>query len=134
MYTHQIQLRVRYAETDQMGYVYYGNYASYFEVARVETLRACGITYRELEERGVMLPVRDFQIRYHRPARYDDALDITTTITELPSTRIRFEYQTHLNGELINTAMTDLVFVDRESGRPKRCPEDVLQLLQVHFH
>ncbi|MFM7731677.1 MAG: acyl-CoA thioesterase, partial [Flavobacteriales bacterium] len=86
MFSHTIQLRVRYSETDQMGFVYYGNYASYFEVARVETLRASGITYRELEEQGILLPVREFSIRYIQPARYDDIVDITTTITELPST------------------------------------------------
>ncbi|MFM7728720.1 MAG: acyl-CoA thioesterase, partial [Flavobacteriales bacterium] len=95
MISHSIFLRVRYAETDRMGYVYYGNYATYFEVARVETLRAIGITYKSLEDEGILLPVVDFRIRYFAPAHYDDEICITCAITEMPSARIRFQYQTH---------------------------------------
>ncbi|MBP6403824.1 MAG: acyl-CoA thioesterase, partial [Bacteroidia bacterium] len=84
MYTSEIQVRVRYAETDQMGYVYYGNYAAYFEVARVEALRSLGFSYKKLEEDGLMLPVLDFSVKYFKPAYYDDVLTIKTTIRELP--------------------------------------------------
>ena len=89
-----MKIRVRYAETDQMGFVYYGNYATYFEVARVEMLRSLGFTYKKLEGEGVILPVLEFTIKYIRPAYYDDLLSIKTTIRELPSARIRFFYET----------------------------------------
>ena len=80
MYTTEVKIRVRYAETDRMGYVYYGNYATYFEVARVESLRNLGFSYRSLEDEGILLPVLDFSIRYRRPAYYDDELTIKTII------------------------------------------------------
>jgi len=124
------ELRVRYAETDRMGYVYYGNYATYFEVARVEALRKLGVTYKSLEDQGILLPVREFSIQYKRPGHYDDTLRIETTI-QLPSTTtILFDYKTWRNDELINTASTSLVFVNAENGRPMRCPEHIWSLLQ----
>ena len=84
MYTHETRLRVRYSETDRMGYVYYGNYAEYLEVARVEMLRSAGIAYRALEDEGVMLPVRELKIVYHKPARYDDEIIVRTEMRMLP--------------------------------------------------
>ena len=81
-FNHTIQLRVRYGETDQMGYCYYGNYAQYFEVGRVETLRSLGLSYKQLENEGFMLPVSEFSVKYKSPAFYDDLLSIETTITE----------------------------------------------------
>lgn len=121
MYTSEIQVRVRYAETDQMGYVYYGNYAAYFEVARVEALRSLGFSYKKLEEDGLMLPVLDFSVKYFKPAYYDDVLTIKTTIRELPQARIRFEYETYNeNDVLLNTANTSLVFINKTTNRP--CP------------
>src|SRR6185295_1633646 len=95
MYITEIKIRVRYAETDQMGYVYYGNYAAYFEVARVETLRNLGFSYKKLEEEGIMLPVLSFSTRYNKPAFYDDELIIKVSIKELPMARIRFDYETY---------------------------------------
>lgn len=133
MIHHQTSLRVRYAETDRMGYVYYGNYAVYFEVARVETLRSLGITYKSLEDEGVLLPVADYVIRYHKPAHYDDELRIETTILEMPGVRIKFQYKTYRGDELLNTASTDLVFVDKSTGKPMRCPLDVSEAMKVHF-
>ncbi len=133
MFQHQISLRVRYAETDRMGYTYYGNYAIYFEVARVETLRSAGITYRSLEDEGVLLPVADYSIKYHKPAFYDDELRIETVIPTLPTAKIRFEYKTYRGDELLNTASTDLVFVDKATGRPMRCPADVLEAMKKYF-
>ncbi|MBL7944055.1 MAG: acyl-CoA thioesterase [Flavobacteriales bacterium] len=133
MLTHQIQLRVRYAETDRMGYAYYGNYATYFEVARVEMLRAVGITYRSLEDEGILLPVAEYNIRFLLPAYYDDQLEITTTISEMPAARITFEYETHRGDHLLNRAQTTLVFVDKVTGKPMRCPDQVRLALQPHF-
>jgi acyl-CoA thioester hydrolase len=133
MFCTETKIRVRYAETDRMGYAYYGNYAIYFEVARVEALRAAGITYKSLEDEGVLLPVLDFQIRYFAPAHYDDELTIRTTITQLPTVRISFEYETFRGDELLNKAKTDLVFVDKKTGKPIKCPQDVLSALNAHF-
>ena len=133
MISHTTTIRVRYAETDQMGFVYYGNYATYFEVARVETLRSVGITYRSLEENGVLLPVVRFQIDYAAPALYDDELHIKTIIREQPSVRIKFEYHTYRGETLLNQAETDLVFTDAATKRPIRCPDDVSKILSTHF-
>ncbi len=129
MFRNNTKLRVRYAETDRMGYAYYGNYAIYFEVARVEALRAIGITYKSLEDEGVLLPVVEFHINYFLPAHYDDELEIRTIIPQMPTARIRFEYETFRNDELLNKAWTELVFVNKESRRPMKCPDDVLDRL-----
>jgi len=134
MFTHSTQLRVRYAETDQMGYVYYGNYATYFEVARVETMRSFGITYKELEEDGVMMPVLEYKSKYIRPAKYDDLLTVTIFIKSMPSTRILFEYEVKNEaGVLLNVAETTLVFIDMKSGKPCQAPLNFRNLLINHF-
>lgn len=134
MISTSIQIRVRYAETDRMGYVYYGNYAQYFEVARVEMLRELGFSYKVLEDKGVMLPVVDYHIQYKRPAHYDDLLTIETSIVELPTARLQFTYRTlNAEGELLNEAETTLVFVDRKSGRPCRAPKEMLEALMPYF-
>jgi acyl-CoA thioester hydrolase len=124
------KIRVRYAETDQMGFCYYGNYASYFEVARVEALRERGISYKELEKIGILLPVKKFEITYHQPALYDDLLDIRTQIVQLEGVRIAFEYQTFNEaGVLLNEAYTLLIFVSATSHKPLPIPEQMLNLL-----
>jgi acyl-CoA thioester hydrolase len=134
MYTNEIQIRVRYAETDQMGYVYYGHYATYFEVARVETLRSLGFTYKKLEDEGVLLPVITFNIKYLRPAYYDDLLTVKTVIREIPSARIHFHYETYNEKkDLLNTAETTLVFVNKKSGKPTLGPKDLLEKLSNLF-
>jgi acyl-CoA thioester hydrolase len=133
MITHPIFLRVRYAETDRMGYVYYGNYATYFEVARVETLRTVGITYKSLEDSGILLPVVDFRMRYFAPAHYDDEIRITCAIPEIPSARIRFQYQTHRGETLLNEGETDLAFVDASTGKPMRCPATLKETFEKLF-
>lgn len=134
MYTHDTSFRVRYGETDQMGYVYYGDYAEYFEVGRVEALRSLGFPYRRLEEEGVMLPVHDMHVRYHLPARYDDLITIRTTIEAMPGVRIVFRYEV-LNeaGELLTEASTTLVFVDKNSMRPCRVPQHLVDALAPYF-
>ncbi|MBL0063820.1 MAG: acyl-CoA thioesterase [Bacteroidetes bacterium] len=134
MYTSEVQVRVRYAETDQMGYVYYGNYAAYFEVARVEALRSLGFSYKKLEEDGVMLPVLDFSVKYFKPAFYDDVLTIRTTIRVMPQARIHFEYDTYNEKEvLLNSASTTLVFINRKTNRPCTAPEDFRKSIGKYF-
>jgi len=124
MFVFDVNLRVRYAETDKMGYCYYGNYAQYFEVGRVESLRSLGFSYKELEDEGVMLPVLDYQIKYFKPAYYDDLLTIRVIISKTPGTRLYFEYETYNEkGEQLNAASTTLVFVDVATGKPTKPPK-----------
>jgi acyl-CoA thioester hydrolase len=131
MYTTETNIRVRYGETDQMGYAYYANYALYFEVGRTEMLRSLGFTYREWEEKGILLPVKSLSIDYISPARYDDLLTIRTTVIELPSARITFGYEVlNEKKQLICTGRTVLVFVDAASRRPSRPPESFLAILK----
>lgn len=134
MIEHKEVLRVRYGETDQMGFVYYGNYALYFEVARVEALRSLGISYAQLEKEGVLLPVYEFTTKYLKPANYDDMLTIKCVIPVLPKGRITFEYQT-LNeaGDLLNEATVVLVFVDKATGRPTKPPEKLMSKMTPYF-
>ena len=116
-------LRTRYADTDQMGVVYYGNYPQYLELGRVEWLRAIGLTYKEMEAEGIMMPVVSLQIQYKKPALYDELITIRTKLKDLPSTKIEFDYEIlNEKGELLSTANTILVFVDAKTFRPVRCP------------
>ncbi len=125
-------LRTRYAETDQMGVVYYGNYPQYLELGRVEWLRSIGFTYKAMEEEGIMMPVVSLQIQYKKPALYDELITIRTKLKELPSTKIEFNYEIlNEKGELLSTANTILVFVDAKTFRPVRCPEKVLKLIKA---
>lgn len=125
-----VTIRVRYGETDRMGYCYYGNYAQYFEVGRVEALRELGVTYKELEDEGIGLPVSNYEVEYKRPAYYDDELQVVTVITSCQGARIEFDYEVlNEKQELICTAKTTLVFVDLESGRPVKAPEMVRSLI-----
>jgi acyl-CoA thioester hydrolase len=127
MYSFETKIRVRYGETDQMKYAYYGIYAQYFEVGRVELLRSLGISYKKLEEEGYFLPVVNFKIHYKKPAFYDDKLTIETTIKVKPSVKIIFNYKTYNeNGELLNTAETTLVFIDVKTRKPCQAPELLL--------
>ncbi len=124
------KIRVRYAEADRMGYVYYGNYAMYFESARTEMLRSLGFSYREWEDKGIILPVRELQIRYHAPAYYDDLLTIRTIIKEKPAARITFHHEVYNEkGEKICTGSLVLVFVDSNTRRPTHAPDHFLKAL-----
>lgn len=117
-----------------MGYCYYGNYAQYFEVARVETLRALGISYKEIEEDGYLLPVTNYTIKYLKPAYYDENLTIQTFIRILPNVRISFDYETfNEKGEKLNEARTELVFLNKENKKPVRAPKALMEQLNVHF-
>ncbi len=134
MYTSTTKIRVRYAETDMMGYVYYGNYATYFEVARVEAIKKLGFSYRRMEDEGIALPVLEFSIKYYKPAFYDDELRIETTISELPKARISFTYQTfNEKNELINEAATTLVFINKNTQRPCAAPDDFIEAIKTYF-
>ena len=125
------QIRVRYSETDQMGYCYYGNYAQFLEIGRVEALRNSGFRYKEMEQQGILLPVLDFQIKYIFPAKYDDLLTIETTIVAIKGTRIIFDYEIiNEMGVKIATALTTLVFVSKESMRPMKAPENIVKAIQ----
>ena len=127
------QIRVRYSETDQMGYCYYGNYASFFEVGRVEALRKIGLSYRELEESGVMLPVSHFEVDYKHPALYDDELTISTAIVELKGAQLFFEYSIkNEKGILIALAKTTLVFVAKITMRPISPPQEFVDLVHAY--
>lgn len=135
MFSHTVEIRVRYSETDRMGYAYYGNYAAYYEVARVEALRVLGVNYKELEDEGTLLPVSEFSIKYRKPAHYDDILFITVIIQELPTARIKFLYETKNDKSvLLNTGETVLVFVDKTSGKPKPAPARILDKLKQFIH
>lgn len=119
MREYQFQVRVRYAETDQMGVVYHGNYAQYFEMGRVEWLRNLGVSYKWMEENGVMLPVVSLTMNYKKPARYDDLLTVKTILKSQTSVKIEFDYEIYNEAnELLTTGYSMLVFVDMKTGRP----------------
>jgi len=127
MISDKIQFRVRYGETDQMSYAYHGNYAAYFEMGRTEWLRKLGVSYRSMEENGIMLPVINLNTNYLKPAKYDDILTLKTTLAKKPTARIEFEFEIHnQNNELLTTASATLVFVNMKTNRPTRIPEDLL--------
>jgi acyl-CoA thioester hydrolase len=131
MKNHEIKVRVRYSETDQMGVVYHGNYAQYFEMGRVEWLRNMGISYKWMEENGIMLPVVSLTMNYKKPARYDDELTIKTTMIRLSAVKIEFDYEIHNEkNELLTTGYSVLVFVDMKTGRPTSPPNYILDLLE----
>jgi acyl-CoA thioester hydrolase len=117
-------LRVRYAETDQMGYVYYGNYAQYYEVGRVEAMRSLGFSYKEMEERGILMPVINLNVNYKKPALYDDEVRIVTMVKTLPNVRITFEYECYNQlDELLNTGSVTLVFIDKLKNKLTMPPD-----------
>lgn len=135
MYTHSTKIRVRYGETDQMGYVYYGNYAEYYEVARVEMLRSLGMDYASMENSGVMMPVLELNCKYIKPALYDQEITIKTTIQDLPGVRIHFKYELFNEAaELINIGATTLVFVDMAKNKPCLPPENFMEKLRGFFN
>ena len=127
----QFKVRVRYAETDQMGVVYHGNYAQYFEMGRVEWLRNLGISYKWMEENGIMLPVVSLTMNYKKPARYDDELRVKTILKSQTSVKIEFDYEIYnQKDELLTTGNSVLVFVDMKTGRPTLPPEYVKEKLK----
>lgn len=131
MKRHHTYVKVRYAETDQMGVVHHGNYAQYLEMARIDWMDQLGISYRSMEEEGIMLPVFEMQIKFIRPAKFDDILKIETKLVEMPRVKIAFEYNIYnQHEELVTTASTVLIFMNANSRRPIRCPEEILEKLR----
>jgi len=134
-YVHQHLLRVRYGETDQMGFVYYGVYAQYYEVARVEALRELGLLYADLERvHHIWMPVTHMEVRYLRPAKYDDLLTIQTTIPALPGKEIKFRYEIRNEaGQLLNGALVKLCFLDSKTQERVSVPDFITAALKSYF-
>ena len=127
-------LRVRYGETDPMKYVYYGNYAEYFEVARVELFRELGMSYDEIENQGIWLPVSEFSIKYLKPALYDEILEIHTYIKKKPGVRIEFEYEIYNQSkQKLTEAKTTLFFLDAATNKVVKCPEFLKEILEKNW-
>lgn len=135
MYTCDFQQRIRYGETDQMGYVYYGRYAEFYEIGRTELIRQLGMTYRELESGGIIMPVVRMNIKYNKPACYDELITIRTVLRSLPTARITFHYEIFNEaGDLLNEAECQLVFSDSVSRKPVRPPKNLLSALEPYFN
>ncbi|GAA3625431.1 acyl-CoA thioesterase [Flavivirga jejuensis] len=127
----EIQIRVRYGETDQMGVVYYGNYALYLEMGRVEWLRKLGVSYKSMEEKGIMLPVVSLNINYKKSAGYDDVINVKTQLKSTPTTKIEFEHEiTNEKGEILTKATVVLVFINTKTKRPIMIPKYLLELME----
>lgn len=135
MFEHSFETRVRYAETDRMDVVYYGNYAQYFEIGRVEAIRSLGISYKELEDAGVILPVVELQIKYLRPAKYDDLITIKTAIKTLPTDhRIVFDQEVYNEqGKLLTVGHVKLYFMDSSFKKKVSMPEIMHEKLSPYF-
>ena len=135
MYSSETRIRVRYAETDQMGIVYHGNYFTYFESARVESIRYLGLTYAEMEKTGVIMPVVEAQCRYLRPALYDDLLTVKVILKELPvHHKIEFHHEVfNEKGELLATAKVILYFMEAKTMKRTTMPETLLKQLAPYF-
>jgi acyl-CoA thioester hydrolase len=134
MFEHTTKIRVRYGETDQMGYMYYGNYAQFFEVGRVEMLRSLGMTYASMEAMGIMMPVAEMTCKYLKPARYDEEISIKVMLDQMPGVKIHFRYELHNEqGELIHLAETLLVFVKMKNMRPCLPPQEFIDKMAPFF-
>jgi acyl-CoA thioester hydrolase len=134
MFSSSTTYRVRYADVDQMGYMYYGNYARLFEIGRVEALRSLGVRYKELEENGVWMPVYENYSKYLEPAKYDDLLTIKISLMEMPKVRIVFHAEIfNENQKLIHKGLTTLVFLNSETQKITICPEIITEKLKVFF-
>lgn len=134
MFEHSTKIRVRYGETDQMGYMYYGNYAEFYEVGRVEMLRSLGLTYSGMEQSGIKMPVLELACKYLKPALYDEEITVKVIMDKMPGIRIHFRYELYNEREeLINKGETLLVFVNMQSNRPCLPPQDFLDRLKPFF-
>jgi acyl-CoA thioester hydrolase len=132
MNNNKISFRVRYGETDQMGVVYHGNYAQYLEMGRVEWLRSLGISYKKLEEDGIILPVISLTVHFKKSALYDDLITVETILKKSPFVKIEFDYKIYNeNNELLIEANTVLAFIDAKKNRPIKCPIEILNLINA---
>lgn len=127
----EIPIRVRYGETDQMGVVHHGNYALYMEMGRTEWLRKKGISYKQMEDDGIMLPVISMSLKFKKSALYDEVIKVKTILQKLPSVKIEFDYEIYNeSGDILVTANTVLAFIDMKTKRPIKCPNYILEKLQ----
>ena len=134
MVTYDCKIRVWYKHTDQMGICHHSNYINYYEAARSEMLRWLGMSFSEVEQRGIMMPILEVQSKYHRPARYDEELTVRIMLKERPAARINFLYEIYNEqGRLLNTGMTQLGFIHSDTRRPCRCPEWFSALLDSRW-
>lgn len=134
MFTHTNTITVRYGETDQMGVVYYGNYALFYETGRTEAVKSLGYSYKEMEQDGIMMPVVEMHVRYIKSAKYDDVLQVKTIINELPSRKMTFNMELYnAQEELINTGYTTLIFIDKKYNRIISPPQKLIHALQPYF-
>jgi acyl-CoA thioester hydrolase len=134
MFEHTTKIRVRYGETDQMGFMYYGNYAEFYEVGRVEMLRSLGMTYSAMEASGIMMPVLDLHCKYLKPALYDEEISVKVIMEKMPGIKIHFRYELYNhNDELINTGETLLVFVNMKTNRPCLPSQEFLDKVKPFF-
>ena len=134
MYQFDCNYRIRYADIDQMGYMYYGNYAKLYEIGRVEALRSLGLRYRDLEETGVIMPVYENKSRFIAPAKYDDLVTIRVIVKEIPKVRIVFNYEIYDEKQtLLHTGETTLVFLKTVNNRITVCPKEILERLLPFF-
>ncbi len=129
---HSSSFRVRYAETDQMGVVYHGNYAQYFELGRTEWLRSIGITYKNMEKTGIIMPVISLSSQFKHSAFYDEILTVKTILKKAPSVRIEFDFEiTNSKEEIITLGNVVLAFINSKTMKPIRCPNYLLEKLTV---
>lgn len=131
MKIHETKIRIRYGETDQMGVVYHGNYSNFLEIGRIEWLRNLGVSYKQMELDGIMLPVISLSLKYKKSACYDDVITVKTCLKKTPTATIEFDYEiTNEAGEILTLGNTILAFINMETNRPTRCPKFILDKLQ----
>jgi acyl-CoA thioester hydrolase len=134
MFTHTSKIRVRYGETDQMGYMYYGNYAQFFEVGRVEMLRSLGMTYSSMEASGIIMPVLEMNCKYYKPALYDEEITVKVILEKVPGIRIHFKYELfNEKEELIHLGETFLAFINKQTNKPCLAPQELRDKLKPFF-
>lgn len=134
MITFDTTMRVWYCDTDQMGIVHHSNYIRYYEAARSDFMRSMGLSYADVEARGIMMPILEVQSKYRRPALYDEVLTVRVRLDELPAARITFHYEIYnAEGAILNTGMTQLGFMSSTTRRPCRCPEWFFELLRSRW-
>ena len=132
MISFETKIRVEYHHTDQMGVVHHSNYVKFFEVARTEWLRASGLTYAEMERRGVMMPIVDVAVKYRNPALYDELISVTAFVDESPKARMVFRYEVRgEDGREIASGSTTLGFIDSQTRRPMRAPQWLLEVIKL---
>ena len=125
----EIEILVRYSETDQMSFVYHGNYVKYFEIGRITWLKKLGISYKKMEEEGILLPVIELSINFKQPALFDDKLILKTKLKRTPSYMIEFDFEIKRDCQVITLGYVKLVFLNSKTNKPMRCPENILKAI-----